>query len=115
MTLRVHVSYEKLILCEEIPTPFEDTACPFTAWASSIRDLEVEIETAPTPTACPTHSVRLGGSGGCATITPTYTPTFTPEPTPLVGDVNGDGRIGSVDAALILQHVAGLLPALGER
>ncbi len=41
--------------------------------------------------------------------------TFVVEvgPDRLQGDVNGDGRVGSVDAALILQYAAGLLPIVG--
>jgi len=50
------------------------------------------------------------------TETPVPTNTAVPAPTStpqgLVGDVNGDGAINAIDAALILQFGAGLLPAL---
>jgi len=52
------------------------------------------------------------------TATRTSTPRPTPTPTPavchpsLVGDANGDGRVNSIDAALILQFTAGLLPSI---
>ena len=50
-----------------------------------------------------------------ATSTPTPAPpTVTPTPTSqrhLNGDVNRDGRVDSIDAAIILQYAAGLLPA----
>ena len=54
-----------------------------------------------TPTATPTPS-------------PTATPTPSPTPTPevLLGDVNCDGTLTSVDALLILQRVARLLQTL---
>lgn len=47
-----------------------------------------------------------------ATPTP-RPPTVTPTPTSQgrIGDVNGDGRIDSIDALLVLQYAAGLLPS----
>jgi Tol biopolymer transport system component len=53
-------------------------------------------------------------------LTPTRTPTAqaTPTPTPegchpsSLGDANGDGHVNSIDAALILQFTAGLLPSI---
>jgi len=49
-----------------------------------------------------------------ATRTPTAQPSSTPMPTPAgqAGDVNGDGRVNSIDAALILQFTAGLVLSL---
>ena len=52
----------------------------------------------PTPTATPT-----------ATATPTPTPTTPP---PLRGEVNCDGEVNVIDAALVLQFAAGLVPSL---
>ncbi len=47
------------------------------------------------------------------TSTPTTSPTLTPTPTPqLVGDVDCSGEVTSIDAALVLQFVAGLLGTL---
>ncbi len=48
------------------------------------------------------------------TPVPTDTPVPVPTPAPpgLRGDVNGDGTINAIDAALVLQFGAGLLPAL---
>ncbi len=48
------------------------------------------------------------------TPVPTSTPMPVPTDTPtgLRGDVNGDGTINSIDAALILQFSAGLFPTL---
>ena len=51
------------------------------------------------------------------TRTPTPQATVTPTPTPgrcqaSLGDANGDGRVNSIDAALILQFTAGLLPSI---
>ncbi len=59
-----------------------------------------------TPTPCPADSVLVGGS--CVTVTPTYTPT----PDTLVGDTSCDGVVNPLDAALILQFAAGMIPAL---
>ena len=60
----------------------------------------------PTPTATSTPTVTLAP-------TRTSTPTATPSPTPGVpGDVNCDGSVSSIDAALILQLDAGLLGSL---
>lgn len=46
------------------------------------------------------------------TPTPTPTPTGTPTPAALHGDANADGRINSIDAAIILQFTAGLVSSL---
>jgi len=48
------------------------------------------------------------------TFTPTLTPTFTPTSTPdkALGDVNDDGRVDAIDAALILQYTAGITGSL---
>ena len=54
----------------------------------------------PTPTPCSPE--------GC----PTATPTITPTPAPLPGDATCDGRVDSIDAALVLQFNAGLLGSL---
>ncbi len=59
----------------------------------------------PTPTATSTPTVT---DTPIATATPTSTPTPVVEP----GDVNGDGSVSAIDAALILQFDAGLLDSL---
>lgn len=59
----------------------------------------------PTPTATRTATAT-------ATRTPTHTPTRTPTPSAVAGDVNCDGRVDSIDAALLLQYGAGLLTTL---
>ena len=46
---------------------------------------------------------------GDATPTPTPLP---PTPTKALGDVNDDGGVNAIDAALVLQYVAGLLGSL---
>ncbi|OGO51049.1 MAG: hypothetical protein A2148_10730 [Chloroflexi bacterium RBG_16_68_14] len=59
--------------------------------------------------------VKLGGGlPPVSTPTPTSTPTpwFIPIPRSLLGDVNCDGRVNSIDAALILQFAAGLIDEL---
>ncbi len=83
--LRVYVYYENFLLCDEFMA--EPTCEYFTSFVSDEHTFTVEIE--PAPKATPTDPERL------------------------VGDVNGDGQVDSVDAALILQYAAGLLPNLG--
>lgn len=50
------------------------------------------------------------------TMTPiqAHTPTPTPRHEQQFGDVNSDGRVNSIDAALILQRAAGLLGSLND-
>jgi subtilisin family serine protease/glucose/arabinose dehydrogenase len=57
----------------------------------------------PTPT--PTSTAP-------AVVTPTRTPTPTATPPQLRGDVNCDGGVTAIDAALVLQLVAGLIDTL---
>ena len=75
----------------------------------------------PTPTASPTATATPTVTATAtatptltATATATSTPTATPTPTPLcqLGDASGDGSVNSIDAAFILQLVAGLIDSL---
>ncbi len=59
----------------------------------------------PTPTATNTPTVT-------ETTIATATPTSTPTPVIESGDVNGDGEVSAIDAALMLQFGAGLLDSL---
>ena len=61
----------------------------------------------PTPTATPTSE---------PTPTPTSEPTPTPtgEPTYLLGDCNGDGKINTSDAVLVLKDSAGMIFLEGD-
>jgi Tol biopolymer transport system component len=52
------------------------------------------------------------GAPATATRTPTPRPTATPTPPARPGDVNCDGSVTSIDAALVLQYSAGLLDDL---
>jgi len=61
----------------------------------------LDINCASTPTATLT-----------GTQTPTRTPTPTATPRPRNGDANKDGRTNAIDAALVLQYSAGLLPSI---
>ncbi len=71
----------------------------------------------PTPTPSPTETPTRTDTP-TPSITPTpnlsVTPTVTATPTPPApaGDANCDGLVNAIDAALILQYGAGLLPAL---
>lgn len=59
----------------------------------------------PTPTDTPTPAAT-------PTPTATRTPTVTPTAAGLLGDVNCDGSVTSIDAALVLQLIAGLVGSL---
>jgi hypothetical protein len=74
-------------------------------------------------TAGTTYYIQAGGfagaagslvlhvsGGGSQELTPTATPT--PTPVELIGDVNKDGRVDAVDAALVLQYSAGLITSI---
>jgi plastocyanin len=86
------------------PTNIEPTATP-TAPSEG-----------PTPTVTPSPTEELPTATPPPTRTPTPmpTPTRTPTPTPagLVGDANKDGRVNAIDAALVLQYSAGLIPSI---
>jgi hypothetical protein len=100
------------------PTPtrtITPTATPGTPTATASA---TETPTPGTPTATATSQVASPTAtptpSAVASNTPTRTPTRTPSPTPAVmrGDVNKDGQVTSVDAALILQFDARLIGAL---
>ena len=65
----------------------------------------------PTPTASPTNTATNTPTP-TASPTPTNTPTPTRTPLSVAGDVDCEGTANSIDAALILQHNAGLVGSL---
>lgn len=77
-----------------------------TPTATSTSGATPTNTTVPPPGATPTNT----------TIAPTATRTATPvtpvTPKPPLGDVNGDGLVNSVDAALLLQLEAGLIDSV---
>jgi uncharacterized protein (DUF362 family) len=74
---------------------------------------QIEIVTDDAESAAYAATIRAVLDEAPATTTPTATsaPTSTP-PAGLRGDVNLDGDVNSIDASLILQYEAGLLPTL---
>ena len=74
--------------------------------------LTIRCRTGPTATFTPVVT-PTPCSGPCPTATATNTPPpATPTPTGLCGDVNGDGRVNSLDAFFILQFEAGLIQSV---
>jgi len=74
----------------------------------------IVVSGAPPP-ATPTATSPAPGPTATPTATspgPAPTPTFTSTPPGLTGDANGDGSVNAIDATLVLQLVAGLLPSL---
>lgn len=61
---------------------------------------------------CDIGAYELGAEAPPPTHTPPPRPTSTSTPAGLVGDASCDRSINSIDAALVLQHVAGLLGSL---
>jgi hypothetical protein len=101
------------------PAP-TNTAAPPTP---SPTPTETSLPSSPTPTATlgentptvtPTPSPLPETPTATATFTPTPTRTRTPTPTPagLAGDANKDGQVNALDAAIVLQYAAGLLPSI---
>ena len=74
---------------------------------NEVAYLRPESGAEPTPTATPTATLPP-----TATATPSTTATPTPILPVLPGDVDCDGNVTSIDAALVLQFVAGLLDEL---
>ena len=81
------------------PTPIASNTSEATPTLPPV-DTPTPTETAPADTPTPTSTPRP----------PTQTRTPTPEE--LVGDASCDGNINSIDAALVLQHGAGLLGSI---
>jgi plastocyanin len=88
------------------PTSIEPTTTP-TAPSEEPTVTVTPTATEELPTATPTPTRT-------PTPMPTLTPTRTPAPTPagLAGDANKDGRVNAIDAALVLQYSAGLIPTI---
>lgn len=108
-----------------LPAPPTNTQTPTATSTPTATNTAVVVNT-PTSTATPTTGptdtpvpTATATPTRTSTATPTRTATRTAPPTPRkpVGDVNDDGHVNSVDAALILQYNAGLartLPNLGS-
>ncbi len=100
---------EVIGLGSEAPKPTE--AATLTA-----TDTPTATDTA-TPSSTPTAS-PTGTAKDAPTATDTARPSSTPTPTPTVtpqrrkGDANGNGVVNAVDATLILQFAAELVPAI---
>ncbi len=88
----------------------DTTACPATLRIQLFDDNNNLLYTLPLTEADLGADVDGNGLVPCQEE-PTPTPTPTPVPTPqgMTGDTSCDGRVNSIDAALILQFVAGLL------
>jgi serine protease len=69
-------------------------------------DAAAAVEAAGKTVGQPTPTATAPGP------TETRTPTRTPTQAALTGDANKDGEVDAIDAALVLQHTAGLLPSI---
>lgn len=94
--------------CVEIEPEANETTTPTATrtQTSTPTRTPTAVATQPGATATPTRT-----NTPPAVASPTPTRTNTP-PAQLVGDVNCDGQINSIDAALVLQFAAGLLDVL---
>ncbi|MCI0855652.1 MAG: FG-GAP repeat protein [Chloroflexi bacterium] len=70
--------------------------------ATNAGAVNVLYGSAPAPTATPTPTAT-------STAPAPVSPTNTPPPDKELGDVNSDGQVNAIDAALILQFSAGLI------
>lgn len=98
---------------EGTPTPVEPTLSMPPSPTPSVTPTPVEtLSTPPSPESSVTPT------SVAPTLTATSVPTSTTVPGPtstppgMRGDVNGDGIVNPIDAALVLQFSAGMLPML---
>jgi plastocyanin len=91
-------------------TPTDTPTPTITLGGPTLTPTHTPTPTSIEPTATPTATL----SGVTPSATVTRTPTRTPTPTPagLAGDANKDGRVNAIDAALVLQYSAGLIPTI---
>lgn len=93
------------------PTGTPPTATPTRTPTMTNTPAQTATETPVPPTATP--AVTDTPAPDTDTPTNTQTPTRTPTPgVSLLGDVNCDGRVDSIDVALVLQFSADLLTSL---
>lgn len=88
-------------IAEDFDMPLDVTVAPDgTLYVADFDDhlIAFLVPIVPTPTP---------------TLSPTATPTPTETPTGMAGDANCDGSTNSIDAALVLQTVAGLIGGVG--
>jgi hypothetical protein len=86
------------------------TSTPTATNTPTRTNTPTNTPTPGTPTPTPTNTPTRTRTPGFPTVSPTRTPT--PVVVGLLGDVNCDGLVNAVDAALILQLIAGLLDEL---
>jgi alpha-tubulin suppressor-like RCC1 family protein len=82
--------------------------CECRITPADVVGLPVARKTPPVPTATRT-ATPIASSTSQPPLSPTATATSA---LPACGDVNGNGAVDSIDVALMLQHIAGLLPVL---
>jgi len=103
-------------------TPSNTPTATRTPTPGSATPTSTATGTAPAPSATPTATLDESAAtltptatGAIPTNTPTPTPTQTPAPDGLVGDANKNGRVTAVDALLVLQDDAGIIPPVNPR
>lgn len=90
---------------EATPTPSNTPA------ATSTPTVGPTVVSTGSPSPTPVTPSPTLGPGQTPTVTPTATTPSTPG-VGLKGDANGDGHTNSIDAAIVLQYVAGLVGSL---
>ncbi len=93
-----------------VGVPSEDIGDAENAGAVNVLYGSSSTPTAtPTNTAAPTNTPTAVPTNTPPPDAPTAVPTSTPPPDKQVGDVNTDGQVNAIDAALILQFSASLI------
>jgi len=113
-------TYDLQITGPKPPTATPTATVTATPTDTATPPTEATLVATATPTATPpTVDATPTPTATSPVVPPTSTPplsppTSTPTDTPAIacGDANGDGSVNSIDSALNLQNIAGLIPSV---